>query len=458
MALTKQQKRLLAQRTTASSKRRLRQSPAFKRRGGGGSKGKKPAKAPAKKRPNLGPLYDPSKPLSGRVLQRAAQQITQTEFASERAELDRTTQQTNRQGQELVGRASDYYTQLAKQEAGAVARAQAVGGQLQGQLSQNAQQSQAALSGIDQEAQQRAAQDASLRGGHLSGGGADAVAQEVAAQRALAQTQAAGAQNQAALSTSNWANLANVANTARGVAGGEAVQRFGNQLLAQTGELRGRRADLAKQVAARRAQNVLTLRQQGFENAVTARGLDIDMAELRADMQEKKADNRLARQRIKSAERQNRQRVKAQIRGQNVTKRGQDITARNNLVTSADRRRGQDITANQRAADRRVRQQMSQAKAKQAPNESTESKKMRNGVANAIADIRAGKEGRVKRDAPPLVYQAAREIREIGFVRPGTVNELRSAGMRIPQSWLPPSKRRGYKPPYKSSNIPHNKI
>lgn len=462
MALTARQKKLLSRRTTPSSKKRLRQSPAFRRRGQPAKAKPKPrAKAPAKRKPQGSGLYNPARPLSGGNLRRAANQLTASEFGEAQRGLDREIDRTQRQGLELTSRASDYYTQLAKEQEGAVARSQAIGQGLQSSLGQIGSQSQATLSQIEQEAIQRAAADEEVRGSGLSGGGADAVAREVAAQRALAATGTQQAQQAGALSTTNWENLANVANIARGVAGGEAVQRLGMQTSAQLGELRGRRQDLSRQVAARRMDNLLKLRQTGFENTLAARGLDIDLAEIEADMQQSRADNRLARQRIRSSERQNRQRLRIQARGQNISaqtqRRGQDITRQNNIVTSRDRRRGQDISAAQRAADRRVRQQIADSKKRAGRPESSDSRKMRAGIGNALADLRAGKEKRVKKDAPPLVYQAAKDIRTVGFVRPTTLQSLRNSGMRVPQSWLPPSRRRGYRAPrsnYNKGNVP----
>lgn len=422
--------------------------PRRRKRPQGNRKKGQPKGQKRRKRPSA--LYDPSVPLSGKTLKRVANRLTNLEFGSERRALNREEGQATRQGTALADRASDYYLQLAREQQGAIARQQALGTELQTRLGKSTQESQAALSQIDQEAAKRAAEDAALRGAGNTGGPSK-VADEVAAARALSATGAQSAREQAALSSADWANLQGITDRATGMRGGEVQQQLLNQLGATQADIRGRRGDLASRAAGKRAENVLNLRQQSFENVLAARGLDIDMEKIRADLQESRGNQRLARQRIKSAERQNKARIhsaekqtrmrsRVQVRGQNVTVRGQNIT-------SADRRRGQDVTANQRAADRRVRKQIAGAREKKRPAESSDSRKTRVGIGNAIMDISNGHENRVRRDAPPIVYQAGKEINEVGFIRPSTIRQLKAAGVRIPQSWLPPSQRRGYKAP-----------
>ena len=418
MPLTPAQRKKVQRRTTASSKARLRKRYVRQN-------ARKPKAKPKPKRPD--PLYQPGVPLAGARLRRAASKLTSLEFGEARDALGREMSQATTQGRELANRTSDYYSQLAQEEAGMVARQQAIGTELQNTLSKTGAEAQTALSTVEQEAAQRAAQDAALRGQGLSGGGQERVAAEIAAARGLAAQGTQTAQQTSALTTANWANLSNVANTARGMAGGETLTRYQNQLANTQNDIRGRRASLDRQAAAKRVGNLLELRQQGFENTLAARGLDVDLAEIQADMQQSQAANKLARARIKSAERQNKQRLAVQ-------KRGQDIS-------SWTQRRGQNVTAKQRAADRASRERIAKARSRGSKVEPADARKIRMGVSNALADLSSAKPKNPtrwlrRRDAPGIVAQAAAERYKYGGIRPSTAAELRRMGVRVPKGWL----------------------
>lgn len=424
MALTKAQRRKVARRTTPSSKARLRQR--FRKQNASGGNEQESG------------LYDPSVQLSGRQLKRAARQLTGIEFGSARASLDREMEQATAQGGELSSRASDYYTQLAREQEGLVARQQAIGAELGGKVKAIGEEGQQALSAVEQEAARRAAADEAVRGTGLSGGGDERVAAEIAAARGLATNRSGAAQEAAALQSANYAGLTNLANTARGMAGGETLSRLQTGLANTQNDIRSRRATLDEQVAEKRAANLIALRQQSFENQVTAEGLGIDMAKIKADVSSDRADRRLARERIRSAERQTQNRL--------------DVTMR-----------GQDMSAEQRAADRRARERISSARKKGTKLESSDARKLKMGISNAIADLSSTNPKNPerwlrRRDAPGIVVKAATEVRKSpkGWLQPSTVVELRQLGVRIPSKWVPPSMRRGYSPG--SSGIPHNKV
>lgn len=367
-----------------------------------------------RRRAEMAALFDPGATLSGRSLRRAANTLTRMEAQPQRAALRREMQQANRQGSALADRASDYYTQLATLERDNVARQQAIGGELQTRLKGLGDESQAGLSAIEAEAQQRAAQDEAVRGAGLGGGGAERVAAEIAAQKGLAQSGTRQAQEAGELSTANWANLANVAAASRGLQGGETLSRIQNALSGQQADIRGRQSDLETQVAQKRMANLLDLRQQGYENLVTAEGLGIDRAKLRTDAQ-------LERERLRSNERQNRARVRAQRRGQDITMRGQDMTAE------------------QRAADRRARERIATARKKGTKLESSDARKLKIGISNAFADLRDKNPKNPsrwlrKQGAPGIVIRAARERAE-GGLTDATYNELKRLGVKVPKGW-----------------------
>lgn len=416
-------------------------------------KPKRPAKQrPAKQRPGKrqpNPLYDPTVPLAGPDLRRAVNQLTRLEFRPRRQAINRAETNATAQGTALIDRAGGYYDQLASDVAGSVARQQAIGDRLRTALAASGTETQSTLEQAGQAADQRAAQDESVRGGGLEGGGGEQLARELAAQRALAARSTQTAQEDAAASTADWQNLTNVTAGATQARAAETRQQLINRLASQRAEFAGQRQDLDTEAADKRVENLLTLRRSGLEDLIAMRGLGIKSEQLRADIAQDRADRRIARERIRSTERNNQRQQETTRRGQDVTRRGQDIA-------SQDRRRGQDITAEQRAADRRSREQIAAGKKKAHTNESADSRKTRNGIANALVDIQGGKERRVRRDAPPLVHRAASELNDVGFIRPQTVAKLKAAGVRIPKSWLPPSQRRGGRP-RPSPGIPRNK-
>jgi hypothetical protein len=395
-------------------------------------------------------LYDPGAQLSGARLRRAANQLTALEVNPQRRALRNEMTQATAQGTELANRTKDYYSQIAQSESDNVARQQALGADLQGRLKGIGDQSQAALSQIGTEADQRASADTAVRGGGLGGGGSERVAAEVAAQRGLALQGAQSASSQGELSTANWSNLANIAAQARGMQGGESLGRVQNALSAQQGDIRNKQIDLEGKVAQTRMKNILDLRQQGYENIVTAEGLGIDRAKIAASVQSDKRAAALARQRIKSSERQNRQRVAA-------TKRGQDVSSQTHALDRASRERIQ-------AANRQSREAIANAKKKgNGKLEPADARKLKGGIANALADLDSVKPKNPekwlrKQGAPGVVIRAAKEIRDgqRPWLQPSTVQQLRSLGMTIPQRWLPPSMRKGAK--LGTPAIPHNKI
>lgn len=401
-------------------------------------------------------LYNPAATLSGSTLRRAANQLTGLQYDPQKQALKREMQQATRQGSALAGRASDYYTQLAHEEAGNVARSQAIGSELQSRLGKIRSGSEQAMGQIQSDEEQLAARDTALRGAGLSGGGQTQVAAEIAAQRQLAGSQLDTAQSQGELQTANWANLANVAAAARGLQGGESLGRIQNALGAQQADIRGKQTDLAGQIAQARTKNLLDLRQQSYENIVTAEGLGIDRAKIAADVAQSRAENRLATQRIKSAERQNNARIRAQMRGQTLNattqRRGQDMTAAQRAADRASREKIQ-------AANRRSREAISHARGSGGRLENSDARKVKNQIAMAVEDIRGGVKEKAlrKSGASGLIIRAGKELNrgDRPWLSPSMVSTLRGLGVHIPQKWLPPTMRKGAK--LGTPGIPHNK-
>jgi hypothetical protein len=407
----------------------------------------------ARKRRGPNPLLDPTTQLSGRSLSRAANYLTNLEFGGQQRQLRSSYDQATRQGTALAANASNYYRSLAKDVGKSVARQRAIGSELDTRLKTDAAGAQTDLSKITQEASQRASQDAALRGTGLSGGGQDRVAAEVAAARGLAAASAQSTQEQAALQSSNWANLQNITGQATTLGGGETRRDILNAMTAQQGDIRGQQNQLSGQVAQKRVANLLQLRQQGYENLVTARGLGIDMAKIRASERASRRSAGLARDRIKSAERQNAARLRVQ-------RRGQDKTA-------FTQRRGQDLVSREKGLDRHSREKIAAGRRsmKHVKNEPADSRKARREIGNILSEIetnnwyRGRPKGRVLQrlrnpkhgGATPLGAEAAYQLHVRGWLGPELERRLRAAGIRIPKAWKHPGG------PY-GSGIPHNKV
>lgn len=369
----------------------------------------------ARRRANRDPLLNPGVPLAGRRLRRAANQLTAAEFRPRRQALNREASAVSSTGERLAGQARDYYLQLAQQELGNVDKMRALGTGLQADVAAAGATAQQQLDAAGQQAAQLRAADAAVRGAGNDVGMPDAAAELAAARARSAALQQQGA-TAAAQTTGNWAGLADASRTARGAAGGEAVTDFLRDVAIRRADVRRRRADLDTMAGTRRAENILKLRQQGYENAITARGLDVDMAQLQADMQNARANRRVQR------------------RGQDVTARGQTLSARERRADRAARER-------QAQADRESRERIARARSKGEKLEPADARKLRIGVANALADLQSKKPAHPERwlrnqGAPGIVIEAAMERYRRGGITTATARELRRLGVRVPRAWL----------------------
>ena len=384
------------------------------------------------KRDNANPLYDPAAPLSGANLRGAADSLVGLEFGPQRAALQQESAKIDTQGGALAGRASDYFLQLARQEQGSVDRMKAVGEMVGGQIRDAGAANQTALDKVAGEAETLRSQDVAVRGEGLQS--TDRLAEELAASRARAAAAQQTASTDAAQTTGNYAGLADLSRQAREQRGGETVQQILNRIATQQADVRSRSSALEGQVGNARTKAVLDLRQQGFENAATAAGLDIDQAELKARLANDQADNRLARQQLAETRRQNAARNKlteAQIR---ATRRGQTLS-------SSTQRRGQDIQAEIQRRNRSSREAIAQAnrdakKGGKGRLESADARKLKIQIGDSTAALQSGRTEKWlrKQGAPSIVIKAAKE-RQAGGLTLATQAELKRLGIRVPKGW-----------------------
>lgn len=400
-----------------------------------------PGLTPQQRADNANPLYDPTAQLGGGALRQAAHDLVSTEFDPQQHALERAAGQAQTQGTQLAGNASDYYRQLAADEATGVARRQAIGTELQKRIDATGATAQQQTKAMGDQVQALAGADARFTGTSAS----PRAAEELAA----AGSRATAAQQDASLSGAaegaNYDQLGSLAATATGMQGGETQKRLLQQLAAQMAGYRGQETDLASKRGAAESSAVTKLRQQGFENLVTSEGLGIKRADLQAQTAQDLAANRLAQNRISQADRASQR-------------------------TNATTRRGQNMTAAQRAADRASREGIAKAKLRyggRKANEPADARKTKNGIGNAQADISQmlrdgqispGLRGQIKQVAPGLlgqpmnidtarkvivalgapgiVAQAGAELAKYGGLRTGTASQLRRLGIRLPKGWL----------------------
>jgi hypothetical protein len=331
------------------------------------AKAKKPkAKKPKKHNYNTDPLYSPAQQLSGANLRKAALDLSALEFRPQEQALARRSKDVNTQGAALSGRASDYYIQLAREEQGNLDRIKALQGLTSSQLNEAGQASQSTLSGIADQAQRLADQDSAVRGRGLQAG-ADLVGQEVASQRGLATRDLQQAQAQAAATTQGYGQFAGLAGQAISARGAETQQMLLNNLARQQTGIADERATLAAQRGSATTKNLTTLRQSAFENLATEQGLGIKQADLQAQVNQQQATAKLRTRQQKEVERQNRARNKLTKKQIAAVKRGQTISARTQRRGQDITRRGQNLSAAQRAADRAARQRIAATRRQQQP-------------------------------------------------------------------------------------------
>ena len=212
-------------------------------------------------------------------------------------------------------------------------------------------------------------------------------------------------------------------------------------MLGQLAEIAAKRADVSAQRGPAGVKQLMGLRQSGFENLVTQRGLGIKQAELQADIDQAARDDAL------------------QARGQDITARGQSISARTQRRQQNITRRGQDVSAAERQADRRSREQIARERlAEQGrpakKNEPAQSVKFRQNIASGRGEWRRlmrkfkNDEARVKRvmiernGVPPEAYNAIYDLERNGSLHPSNARALRALGVRVPPQWRRRNTRR----------------
>lgn len=288
-----------------------------------------------KKDPDKQPLYNPSAPLAGKELQTAAHQLAGGEFNPQIRQLERQQKNQDAQYQQVENRSDSYYNQLRGYQSMAQAGLARTGGM--GVL-------QAAGLGQQTEQQLARSRAAIKTPGNDSGGAQSLLNQEAALQQMRAAGDAQG-YTQAALSQSqNWQGLNTAIMGATQLRGGEARQELINRRLNNDQELQAQEGDLRSQRASKFTEQLLTLRQQGFENQATAETLQLKGQQQAADLTQQGIENR-----------QRQQTINETIRSHNLSHQDRIVMAK---IAHLDRQRQTLLSHNDRKAALRVSRQM----------------------------------------------------------------------------------------------------
>jgi hypothetical protein len=321
-------------------------------------------------------LLNPGAQLAGHDLARAASALTGYEFGPQFSENARQARQARAQGDALVGRNQSYYRQLASEEAGRVNRQRVLGSDLSKSLAAISRDTGSSIDQAGRDTQQAGGQDAALRGPGLSGGGTQATLEELAAQRARSAQTAQAYRSGGALETANYGGLVNTLGGATRLHGAESRRELVNREQNVLRDLATQRRSLAQQRGLARLKNVTSLRQSGFDNAVTLRGLGLKEEDIQSRAQQAQAASKLADRRLSQTERNNKRQARLARQRNRTTRRGQSLGHR-------DRVRGQDLGHQDRQASLRAR---NRKKAKNKESQSSHNTKAQ--IDNARSAIR----------------------------------------------------------------------
>jgi hypothetical protein len=247
------------------------------------TKPKPKAKAKPKPKAKPNPLYQPTTVLSGSALKSAATQTVNAELNPQIAALNTQRRQGAAQADATVGRADDYYRQIAAREAQQMADVQGLGANLRAETQGAGMRSAAALIGTDQQVAAAQARDAQLRGGQAMLG--TSVADTAAASQRNASTQAmlqSAGERTAASQAANFEGLAALSSQARQARGGELHSQLINRGLNNDKRLSDAITALEATRGAKTTDQLLKLRQQQFENRALLEGLGVKAASVQA--------------------------------------------------------------------------------------------------------------------------------------------------------------------------------
>jgi hypothetical protein len=226
-------------------------------------------------------LYNPGQILGGRNMRRAVDQLVKLQVRPAVSDLNRQTQQVQRQSAQVTDRARSYLDSLSARQAELVKASQGITADANTAQATVADQSRQAAMAQQQQADAQVNADADVRG-DIARGAAQQLAEHFAANQAgsMAQRQADGT----AVATKGGSSdqLAVTQAMASNQRGGEQMTGLADRFAQALGEISEKKKDIVGSKGSLGADILQKLRQQQFENLITTRGLNLDEQELAA--------------------------------------------------------------------------------------------------------------------------------------------------------------------------------
>jgi hypothetical protein len=289
-------------------------SVADRRRGKRGGKSKSKSVTKSKKTTKKNLLLEPGEVLRGKDLQRTAQSIVDRQTGSETRAygrqadllgqvLGRQTGDVQRLGAFATGRVDDYYKKLAEAERGNVATQTELSNRLQWDTGVSTANTQARLSEIEGEAQQRMADDPLSQFQTVPSKAREELQQIIAEQKGYATREGEALNRTAASQGKGWESIASNMATANQARGGEtigALQRevgqrqadLQNQYGPEIAEALANQADSKKSAADLLRETLYTLRGQEREHLLSKAALGLDKKELKTSSKQAKKEDK----------------------------------------------------------------------------------------------------------------------------------------------------------------------
>lgn len=251
---------------------------------------KDPKKDKNKKNKASAGLYDPTKPLTGRFMKKAAGKLAKLEAKPLLHELKQQDKAWKGQGKLLLKNVGNTYENLGKQGQRGAEYQDAVGDELLNDLARISAQSQADISRAGQEGQSYIDNDALITG--IAGGG-NALAAEMARQAARTAENAQTGQGQAARQAASYETLANSLGQASRLQGGELLDQLSRQLAGMKHDINQDRQSVQRERGLAKTKYLLDLRDQEGQLSLAKRGLGLDEDTLAANVKGEKKDRKL---------------------------------------------------------------------------------------------------------------------------------------------------------------------
>jgi hypothetical protein len=399
--------------------------------GGGGGGGAATSLARRRAMEDKNPLYNPASPLSGHSLIEGARTLSGLDVNPQLQAIDRASSSAQTQGQAVIDRAGGYYHDLAGKAADAVAREQALAGELGTNLKGIGDQAQATTQQAGDEQAQRQAADAAVRGGGLGGGADEQLAAERAAESSRAATDAGAFKSAGALQGSNYSSLANMGSIGTAQRGTEQLGQLSTGLANSLAKLRSQRQDVASSRGAETVKQLLGLRQGEFNNLATGAGLQLKASDIAQQAAQARSVARLGEAKLTEQ-------------------------AKRDHLAHLDRRYQAALAHGDRAGALALKREISDYQKAHGlgpfkpgssgsggkgggKNEAQGAVKTRANIFNAISLLNQGHSPKylTQQGVSPIVLQAAQDVHQTGKLEPDTVHMLRSLGVHVPSEWLP---------------------